>query len=163
MFSPDFKKILFNLLPHFLRETKNLDWLNSLINPVETINGLFNSARNLILYRLQFTGQVNYLERVLNERFDPLFGILISDSIQPDRHYIFNTAELREDTFLFNTSTVPPASQATDVYIRSQTEHDNAIDFTVNVPLTVIFTYPEINGIINRYRQAGSQYNIVTF
>ncbi len=159
MFQPDFAQIIFNLLPHFLRTTKMQEWLNSLFAPLVTINTFFNSARNNVLYKLQFTGQVNYLERVLNDRFDPIgLGIFISNANQPDREYIFNTVELREDTFLFNT-----AEAGADTYFYQQQEFDDAIDFTINIPVAVPFNTPDLDVIVNRYRKAGTQYNVVTF
>jgi hypothetical protein len=91
------EKLLLWLIPPILRKRTHYDWLNVLLTPIHTIY-------NETLYKMQHTGQVIYLEKVLNETFntskkyDPnlsieqkrLEGLIyIDESIKPTIQYVY--------------------------------------------------------------------------
>lgn len=91
------EKLLLWLIPPILRKKTHVDWLDVLLTPLHT---LYED----ILYKMQHTGQVIYLEKVLNETFNitknynPNFSIeqkrqegliYIDESIRPSLQYLY--------------------------------------------------------------------------
>jgi hypothetical protein len=91
------EKLLLWLIPPILRKKTHVDWLNVLLTPIQTIY-------EETLYKMQHTGQVIYLEKVLNETFNPtktydpnlsteqkrLKGLIyIDESIKPTLQYVY--------------------------------------------------------------------------
>ncbi len=60
----NWSKLLLWLLPPILRRKRHFKWLFSLLKPLET---LYDTT----LYQMQHNGQIVYLEKVLNETFNP--------------------------------------------------------------------------------------------
>ena len=93
----DWNKALMWLVPPILRKQKHLLWLKALLSP------LFNLYTDT-LYKLQHTGQLIYLEKMLNEQFNaerqynPNYTevekranqlIYIAESLKPDLQHIY--------------------------------------------------------------------------
>ena len=57
-------------LPGFLRTTVRLKWFGVLLHPFETIRTAFMEFRAKELYKLNHSGQVVYLQAVLNDKYD---------------------------------------------------------------------------------------------
>ncbi|QSW90240.1 hypothetical protein J0383_05320 [Flavobacterium endoglycinae] len=91
------EKLLLWLIPPILRKKTHVDWLDVLLTPL-------HSLYEDILYKMQHTGQVIYLEKVLNEAFNivteynPNFSleqkrqeglIYIDESIKPSLQYLY--------------------------------------------------------------------------
>lgn len=91
------EKLLLWLIPPILRKKTHVDWLDVLLTPL-------HSLYEDILYKMQHTGQVIYLEKVLNEAFnvtkeyDPNLNIeqkrqqgliYIDESIKPELQYLY--------------------------------------------------------------------------
>ncbi|KKN24450.1 hypothetical protein LCGC14_0894750 [marine sediment metagenome] len=116
MFNIDFKDIIFQLTPHFLRKDNLLRFMFSGIKPLKTINndgvvvesfGQKNSSlHQFILFIanfLNFDARTIYLERFLNDIYDPVTeGIVIVNDNTIRVLYLFNKAEEREDVFFYN-------------------------------------------------------------
>ncbi len=91
------EKLLLWLIPPILRKKTHVDWLDVLLTPL-------HSLYEDILYKMQHTGQVIYLEKVINEAFnvtkeyDPNLNIeqkrqegliYIDESIKPELQYLY--------------------------------------------------------------------------
>lgn len=98
------EKLLLWLIPPILRKRTHAIWLNTLLAPL-------HSLYENILYKMQHTGQVIYLEKVLNEAFnitkeyDPNLSIeqkrqrgliYIDESIKPSLQYLYLHKEYYE-------------------------------------------------------------------
>lgn len=70
----DWGKTLLMLLPPLLRKPKQVTWLKVLLKPLDN---LYDDT----LYKMQHNGQVMYLEKVLNDIFNPGARYFYSDSI----------------------------------------------------------------------------------
>lgn len=97
----DWDKVLLWLLPPILRKTTHISWLKTLLTP---LSNLYEDT----LYKMQHTGQVIYLEKVLNEIFNPSavynpnytteqkqFNnlIYIDETLQPKLNYVYKHEE----------------------------------------------------------------------
>lgn len=98
------EKLLLWLIPPILRKKTHATWLNVLLSPLK-------SLYDKTLYKMQHTGQVIYLEKVLNETFnvtknyDPnlsigekqLQGLIyLDESIKPSLQYVYLHKEYYE-------------------------------------------------------------------
>jgi hypothetical protein len=98
------EKLLLWLIPPILRKKIHVDWLNVLLTPLKTIY-------EKTLYKMQHTGQVIYLEKVLNENFNPTRTydpnlsteqkrlkelIYIDESVKPTLQYVYLHKEYYE-------------------------------------------------------------------
>lgn len=116
MFNLNFRDIVNQLLPHFLRKDNLLRLLFSAIKPLSTLNNdattietfgqLSPSMYQFELFIknfLRFDARTIYLERYLNDQWDPTNRqINIVNNNNPDVLYLFNDAEQSDDVFFYN-------------------------------------------------------------
>lgn len=91
------EKLLLWLIPPILRKKTHAQWLNVLLSPIRSIY-------EETLYKMQHTGQVIYLEKILNETFNPTKNynpnasieqkrldelIYIDESVKPTLQYVY--------------------------------------------------------------------------
>ena len=157
MFNINFQKIVYNLIPFFLRKEKNLDYIYSLIKPLKDVNVLFFAIVNKINYKLTYTSESNVLARFLNNEYSTT-GISITNNNATDYLFIFNKSESKPKTYIFNKSEGEPKT-----YVFTKDEHLNRPSFTVNVPISVTFVEAELRSKINTYNQVGKIYTITTY
>jgi len=159
MFDVDFRKLFYNMLPHFLRAPKALAWLDSLSRPLRTLNGVFSSFRNNTNYKLQFTSQVIYLEHYLNDQFDPVQRrIFITNINDIGLRFIYTLpeAEPRQPIYLKSEGETP-------IYMVTAQEVLDTDNFIINVPISLVFNTNVFRAKVDFYNQAGKIYLIETF
>jgi hypothetical protein len=134
-------------------------WLYALIQPVIELYNIFYAYRTQTLYSLSITGQVIYLEKLLNDKYNNgNTGIYIADGSYKNAPFIYNTAEARPDTFIYNTAEGKP-----DFFIYNTAEYMVGNDFIVMVPVAITFDSNEMTSLINLYKLAGKQFTIQTY
>lgn len=159
MFNINFQHIAYNLTPHFKRNSAFLDWIYSLVKPLADINGAFNNFHNSKEYALTFTSETNVLERFLNDQFDPVSrGIFITTINEVDFQFVFNKIESKPPLYIFNKSEAEPP-----FYLLTKDELLQSINYTINVPVSVIFNPLIMRSRVDFYNQAGKNYSIVTY
>jgi hypothetical protein len=159
MFDVDFRKAIYNLLPHFLRGEKNLAWLYSIQQPLKALNTIFVSFRTNTLYRLQFTAQIIYLEHYLNDQFDQVGrGIFIDNIEETDFTFTFNKIEEKPALYYYNDSEAQPAK-----YLYNTQELLEGENYIVKVPVAVTFDELVMRSKIDFYNNAGKNYLIETY
>jgi len=159
VFNIDFQHIAYNLTPFFKRTTAFIDWLYSLTRPLKEINLGFVSFVSNTEYNLTFTSETNVLERFLNDQFDPISrGIFITNINEVDFQFIFNKAENKPPVYIFNKSEAEPP-----FYVLTRNELLQSINYTINVPVAVIFNPIIMRARVDFYNQSGKNYNIITF
>jgi len=141
MNSIDFNKLIFQLLPAFLRKNSLLDFFNSVLAPLKQLHaassapGLtfsFKAFREEMNYKLRFNAQIKYLEHFLNDKYDS----------QAREIYIDNTADQIEYTYLRNR--IETSSSKMHLYSTwKSTEGYTANDFALreNRRYTVAITH----------------------
>lgn len=112
MFNVNWGPLIHLNTPVRLRKAKRRNWLKALLAPLVQLYQIFLQHRAKVLYRLAFTSQIIYLEKLLNDQFNngaPAYtgttptGIYIEDptgNLVP--HYIWNKAEQRPKTIIYN-------------------------------------------------------------
>lgn len=159
MFNLDFKKLINNLLPWFLRGPRMRAWLEVLASPVVWLHNKFIAQRDDTIFSLNHNGQVVSLEDMLNRIFnaDALHPrIYISDGQRKAPVYLFNLAE-GKSTRMHNLGESSPP-----VYMLTQTE-PSGFDFIVWVHSTIVFDYARMASLVQKHKAAGFQFQIKTF
>jgi hypothetical protein len=158
VFNVDFHKLLQLLLPVALRQPRLIAYLKVLAKPLITLFNSFTTHRLYVLDAITHTGQVIYLEHLLNKLYDPFNHIKIIDSTDPRPDvFIFNEAEGQQAIFLFNKIENAP------ILIYNRHEFDNNNDFIVKVPNGLFSLVEQITATVHRYRQAGKRFIIQTY
>jgi hypothetical protein len=146
----DYKKLVILMLPTFLRKPVIVAYLQSLIAPIVTIHDLWKEKRIIDWYKLDHTGQVCKLRKVLNDALDPSERrIYIGDGNSFPRKYIYTRAE-NKPTFLGK------------IYVYQNAEYiGTGSDFIVYVPQEIIDTeINKLNALIIFYKLASKRYQI---
>lgn len=137
------------LTPTFLRKERHLAWLRALHYPLNGLADRFNFNRNENLYNLAHNGQVCYLRKVLNDRFDvSQRRIEIADGNRYKRPYIYTDGE-RKPKFLGT------------MYLRDDADYgDTGLDFLVLVPSDLKYNSYEMRALVDFYKLASKRYKI---
>lgn len=159
MFDIDINKIFRRFMPHFLRKPVMLDYLASAAKAIKDVNINFVALRDAVLLKLSFTGQTIYLEKLLNDNYDPVLRRIYIDNTNI-QNYIYwrNVIESAPPFYLFNDSEV-----SAPVYLSNYSEVEASIHFIVNIPVAVTFDPIDVNADVRRYAQAGKTWIIETF
>jgi hypothetical protein len=159
IYNIDFRELANNLTPPFLRKLTLIDFLETLLKPLEEVNFKFKLFRKRSIYKVKNNGQVVYLQAVLNDSYDN----------QLRRIYI-------EDAPIFDAITVFPEADQKPVYIGSpylytdeEVFNTAEFDFLVYVPLEYRpFNANELQNfltqmrsLINYYKLASKRYDII--
>jgi len=159
MFNIDFIFVIRNLLPPSLRKPKLISWLRLITSNLYSVYLQFVEYRAKMLYDINFTGQLMYLEKKLQEVF-LIPGIIISDGELIELVYLSNQMEGFLPVYLNNNMEDNP-----QMYLVNILEVTDNADFIVNVPSLALagLTTDEIlkmKKIINYYLLLGKSYKI---
>jgi hypothetical protein len=150
-FDIDYKRFGILNLPTFLRKPIIVSWVQVLLAPISNLHDDWKKKRELVdWYKINHTGQVCLLRKVLNDRLDvDLRRIYIGDGDSFPRKYIYTRLE-RKPVFLGK------------MYIYQNSEYTNTgVDFTVFTPAQIVDEQiHELNALINFYKLASKRYKI---
>ena len=149
-YSVDWNRLVVLLLPTSLRKAKLVAFVQALIAPIIQVHYSWLLKRNEDLYKMQHTGQVCSLRKVLNDQLDvSLRRIYINDGNAFPRKYIYTRAE-NKPVFIGKT------------FIYQNDEYTNTgVDFTVFVPSEIINTEVfKLKALIEFYKLAGKRYKL---
>jgi len=151
----DYKRLVILLLPSFLRKPVIIGYIQSLISPIESLYDDWSVFRSDSLYsgnlyKVQHTGQICYLRKALNDRFDSILRrITIGDGNRFKRKYLFTIPENR------------PEYLGTLFLHQNSDYADTGVDFIVWVPTQIINQQPyELKAVIDFYKAGGKRYKI---
>jgi hypothetical protein len=182
IFDIDYKRLIVLLLPTFLRKPILFSFLKALIQPLIKIYDSFLLNRTQNLYKIDTTGQVCYLRKMLNDNFDSeQRRIYIGEGLASDWIFVylkslFNTSGGKQPTCVGNADSLSTTigkktyvfnSENTGVTLISKqgTVGASGLDFTVMVPseLRGIVDESRLTSLINYYKLASKRYAITYY
>lgn len=144
------------MLPIWLRQSVFILFIQAATWPLRKKYNEYVQFANDTLYRLQHNGQVCYLRAVLNDKLDYTDRrILIVDFVGIQGIYFWPDEADRDYNFDNDIFFWPDNMYA-----------DSGIDFTVKVPFGLITTEAQmayLKSLVNEYKMAGKNYNIVNY
>lgn len=149
-FNIDYNRLGILMLPTFLRKPILVSYVQVLLTPIANLHYQWKQKRLADWYKLNHTGQVCYLRKVLNDTLDVSERrIYIGEGNSFPRKYIYTRAE-NKPTFLGT------------MHIYQNSEYVSVgADFTVFVPIEIINTrIHELNALIVFYKLASKRYKI---
>lgn len=164
------------LTPEDDKTPEGLAFTQVLLNGVKTLHARFMAYREQTLFRLKFTGQVCYLEKVLNIKFNgglPAYtgttptGIYISDGAFIDQKFRWNAIEGRMDGYRWNDAELT-ADPSRRLFRYGDGDAAANVDFIVHIPTAcgsvsdVVFA-SSVKAWVNYYRQAGKRFSLVNY
>ncbi|CAA0228305.1 hypothetical protein [Tenacibaculum maritimum] len=147
----DFNKWAILLLPTNLRKPRLISYLKSMLTGVVALHYEFLQKRAEDEFFLNHNGQVVYLRKALNDKFDnTLRRIQLGSGNQYQRQYIYTRAE-QKPVYLGK------------MYLRDKTDYaDTGVDYIVYVPSSIIqLQKVRLETIINYFNKASKKYKIV--
>ena len=138
------------MLPSFLRKPILVAYLQSLLVPIGNLHYQWKQKRLTDWYKINHTGQVCLLRKVLNDQLDVSERrIYIGDGNSFARKFIYTRAE-HKPVFLGK------------MFIYRNSEYiGTGVDFIVYVPQAIInMRWNELNALINFYKLASKRYQI---
>lgn len=144
-----------------LWKSKMLDNLKAFLKPVQDLNDDFVLFVAKSRREANFTGQVIYLEHLLNDEFDASQRRIYIDDGQANilPPFVFNKIEQRP-IYLYNKSENQPK-----FYLYNKSEYFTNADFIVFVPNAILTAslVVEMERAVNYYKQAGKTFGIQGF
>lgn len=156
-FDINFFALAVQLLPTFRQLPNFIAVVKMLVTPVARIYNSWYAYRSEAVYKMEHTGQVCYLRKSLNDKFDPIQRrIYIGEGVDYSDVIIYTEGENMPGLWIGTQS-----ENQYQVWLRTDSEMDSDLDFIVWVPGTVYNT--ALNALkvhIEFYRQAGRRYAI---
>jgi len=149
-FSIAYNRLGVLLLPTFLRKPLAVGFVQAFLRPIEKLHYQFKQKREADWYKLNHTGQVCYLRKVLNDALDVAERrIYIDEGNSFPRKYIYTRAE-KKPVYLGK------------MFIYQNSEYfSTGVDFIVYVPENIINEkLYEIKTLLEFYKLASKRYQI---
>lgn len=159
-YNVDFIKLARLLLPPMLRTKKLFALLCVLISPLLYVYSLFTDYRKRVTKRLNMSGQVLYLEKVLNDEFYLSKQEIYITGVKHPVLYLYKKGEQQSIAFLYKQE-----MEGNKVYVKEESEGNYSGDFIVYVPsfLNSDSYLNTIRTILNYYKPAGRSYKIEVY
>lgn len=155
MYRIDYTRLVDWLVPSMLRRNVLLSLAYALVNPVRKLYVAFMKYKTDSEYRLNHNSQVCYLEKVLNDRFDPeQKRINIIDGWRFNQLYIYKETEGSHKAVNLGTMFIRPSADFADT----------GVDFIVKLPSDLALKESEryeMKTLLNAYKLAGKRYKLV--
>jgi hypothetical protein len=143
IFTVDWEKMIRWLINYRLRKPRQIAWLNSLLYPLTYLYNLFLAFRKSVVYRLNITPQVCYLEKALNDRYDiVLRRIRIVDGKEMNPIPLFQKVENKKQVLFTKGEDIPLV-----LYTKEETAQ-YGVDFIILMPLFLPFDYNELRAFM---------------
>lgn len=156
----DFKRLVPLLLPVFLRGKLLVSILQAMTAPARDVYKRFMAYRETASRRVYFTGETLYLEKILNDEFNLINEIFITD-MPPARGNLFlrKKSEIHKPVYLYH------AGQGEHVILVNPGEINPEGDFVINIPeeFDTSESIQKIKRIAGYYKMTGKQYKIQTY
>jgi|SRR5690554_1117709 len=132
-----------------------LAFINSALAPIRTNYDAFLSFKQDAEYRVQHNGQVCYLQKMLNDKFDNSLRRIRVQNVQPKERLYFYYEEDNAAVFFYNNGDDKP------VFFYNPQDYYNEFDFEVLVPEALASQINLMEIEINYYKIYSKNYQIL--
>ncbi|NJM15927.1 MAG: hypothetical protein HC896_11680 [Bacteroidales bacterium] len=128
-----------------------------LVSQIKVIGAQFYALMQAQYDMLAFTGQVCYLQYLLNREYG--HGIIIDDASMFDDVYEFQLGEYSPDTYEYAIEDEPIADPKHDYLYYQSADYATQKSFIIRVPYDNIYIN-EIKAMVERYRMPSKRFEI---
>lgn len=159
IYEVNWKRLALMLLPVRLRQPRLSALLHSLMAGVAAVHALFTNFKKETAYKLTITGQVCYLQKMLNDYFD-----------YSDRRIVIGDIPLDEKPAMYlksegdvNGLITYKEGEATAEYgwMMSYEAGDDGGLFTVTLPTGLVYDENKMRGLLDYYKIPTAQYKLI--
>ena len=139
--------------------SRQMAWVRVLTGQVQALLGQFVALVADVRYRLSMTGQVIYLEHLLNDHFD----------LDQRRIYITDGAVVVDPLFIYlkpnpgETLTTKADTSTDPLVLYNRADYAANVDFVIHIPSDLTLTTSVLallRALVARYKLAGARYRI---
>lgn len=118
MFNINWRKLYTENTPNEWREIRSSTWFYLVYLPFRLMYATFLKFKTETDYLNNYNSQIIYLEKRLNDRWDPFNKLIYIDNIADlSRNYLFNKIEARPTTYFYNKWNAAYAYQVGDLVV----------------------------------------------
>ncbi|HTF18166.1 MAG TPA: hypothetical protein VK658_08850 [Chryseolinea sp.] len=154
-------KLVKRLTPPRWRNPTNLNWYETLLSGINYSQDRFNAFKDQALVELSYNGQTIYMEKMLNDRYDPSLRRIIIQHEQNNSAYWYVEGEGQAPVYLYTE----PETGATQSFLYIEGENStglpDGIDFVVKAPVSLTSQEVRMKADVNKYKLAGKQFEII--
>jgi len=167
MFNVNLTSVITWLLPSFLRGNAITALIKALVLPLQNLHLSLDAFRTQKQYELNITSQVIWLEKMLNNIFDPINEQIYIEDVEADvQVYIAHKYESHRPPYIYHRS---ESAYPTFIYHRNEVLLQS--NFTVMVPVLIYNGLLQNNSSglnkmkasINKYKLFGTTYTIQSY
>lgn len=157
MITIDLQNIIDNTTPPRLRSVQWNETINALQSfQKKLLNELYQIEAKK-KYEMAFTGQVIYLEKLLNDKFNNSgTEIYITDRVISSRFYLHNKNEAKPPVYLYNQS-----EGEDPLYLFNDVEYQHG--FIIHVPSGLVTNWNEFKWWVDKYKLKSKEYTIIEY
>lgn len=157
MIQIDLNDIAKNITPPRLRSYELEAFMKSMNASLLHLLSLFYTNEQRTRFEMSFNGQVMYIEKLLNIKFNNNGDeIYITDPEISEETYLYNFSEENEDVYVYNFS-----ENQSPLYLYNSSEY--TVNFLVYVPTGLINNWIEFRAWIDRYKLISKTYKIIEY
>lgn len=161
LFQTNWRTQVTNLLPPVLRYTSLIDFITSLVHPLQTdidANASFDTA---VRIQAKINSQVILLRYYLNYYMgvssSPLI-LVVTNSSTAYRTYLYNDAESLP-VYFYNELELQPN------YLYNEAEPISPYDFTIQIPSGIYSSQVvnQVTALVNIFKLTGKKFNVISY
>lgn len=157
----DLPKLVRRLTPPRWRNPFNLNWYESLLCGINYSQDRLNIFKDQARVELSYNGQTIYLEKMLNDRFDPVQRRIQIVHDEDLTVYWYLEGEGQPEKYLYTET----ETGVTTTYLYNEGENitglPEGIDFRVLAPSSLTSEQIRMTSEIEKYKLAGKQFEII--
>ncbi len=155
IYNINWTRFVYQFLPTILRKPTLLAFMITCIKPLSTCYLFFFVFKSDADYRVQHNGQICYLQKMLNDKFDASLRRIKVQNIRPKEPLWMYYPEDEKPLFMYEEVDFP-------VYFYNSEDYYNEFDFEVLIPNVLDELKNQMMANINYYKLFSKNYKITT-
>lgn len=161
---------IFNILSYIVDylgtlfgKTKWQRFQYALLWPLMNLYDTYNIDRRNRFYLININGQIIKLEHILNKTFDPVNKDIYITNFPGSYTGVWVGLEIETAPYLASPTTAEGEGFVAAPFVGATYDTVFAVTFTVHVPISLNGIESQIKTVVNNYKLAGKEFEIVYF
>lgn len=155
VFNVNWNRFVLFILPKALQKQLVISLINSCVLPLKTNHSMFLNFKKEANYKVKHTGQIVYLQKMLNDKYDTYLRRIKLENITPKQTLLGYYVEDSKPVFAYTMENAIP------VFVYNTIDYYNEFDFKVIIPTTLSAFKSQMKTQINYYKLFSKKYEIL--